>query len=112
MEVVMIVISFGLAEGNHDQLLTATLAALVAVVVMTVIGALVAKPLAKVPENYMKIGVGILLTVFGLFWMGEGVGVQWPMGDVFHFSALSDNLFGSIVPVCIFQASLQAHDGV
>jgi uncharacterized membrane protein len=83
MEVIMIVISFGLANGSQDQLGTAALAALVAVAVMTAIGAVVAKPLTKVPENYMKLGVGNLLTVFGLFWMGEGVGVQWPLGDIF-----------------------------
>jgi uncharacterized membrane protein len=83
MEVVMIVISFGLANGSQNQLGTAALAALVAVAVMTAVGAVVAKPLTKVPENYMKLGVGNLLTVFGLFWMGEGVGVQWPLGDVF-----------------------------
>jgi uncharacterized membrane protein len=83
MEVVMIIISFGLGSGSQNQLLTASLAALFAVAVMSIIGALAAKPLAKVPENFMKLGVGILLTVFGLFWMGEGVAVQWPMGDLF-----------------------------
>jgi uncharacterized membrane protein len=83
MEVIMIVISFGLANGSQNQLGTAALAALAAVAVMTAIGAVVAKPLTKVPENYMKLGVGNLLTVFGLFWMGEGVGVQWPLGDIF-----------------------------
>jgi len=83
MEVVMIVISFGLGEKSGNQLLIAALAALFAVAVMSVIGALAAKPLEQVPENYMKLGVGNLLTVFGLFWMGEGVGVQWPLGDLF-----------------------------
>lgn len=83
MEVVMIVISFGLGTGSGNQLLTASLAALFAVAVMSIIGALAAKPLEQVPENYMKLGVGNLLTTFGLFWMGEGVGVQWPLDDLF-----------------------------
>jgi uncharacterized membrane protein len=83
MEVVMIVISFGLANGSRSQLGIAALGALVAVGIMSVVGAVVSRPLARVPENYMKLGVGNLLTVFGLFWMGEGVGVQWPLGDVF-----------------------------
>jgi len=83
MEVVMIVISFGLGNKSGNQLLTAAIAALFAVAVMSFIGALAAKPLEQVPENYMKLGVGSLLTVFGLFWMGEGVGVQWPLGDLF-----------------------------
>lgn len=81
MEVIMIVIFFGITSGRHDQLGTAALAALLGVGVVSIIGAVVARPLARVPENYMKLGVGILLTVFGIFWMGEGVGVQWPLGD-------------------------------
>jgi uncharacterized membrane protein len=83
MEVVMIVISFGLGFRSGDQLGIAALGALVGVGVMSAVAAVVAKPLARVPENYMKLGVGDLLTVFGLFWMGEGVGVQWPLGDAF-----------------------------
>jgi uncharacterized membrane protein len=51
--------------------------------VIAVIGAIVAKPLAKVPENTLKLGVGIILVSFGMFWMGEGAGVKWPMSDVF-----------------------------
>jgi len=83
MEVVMIVISFGSATKSGDQLGIASLGALIGVGIMVAIAAVVAKPLARVPENYMKLGVGCLLTVFGTFWMGEGVGVQWPLGDVF-----------------------------
>ena len=83
MEVIMIVISFGLASGNHSQLEIAAIGAIVAVGIVFLAGAIVAKPLTKVPENIMKLGVGILLTVFGLFWMGEGAGVEWPFGDVF-----------------------------
>jgi uncharacterized membrane protein len=83
MEVIMIVISFGLAGGSRDQLGIAAFGALIAVGIMSLVGAVVARPLARVPENYMKLGVGNLLTVFGLFWMGEGVGVQWPLGDIF-----------------------------
>ena len=111
MEVVMIVISFGLANGSQDQLGTAALAALVAVAVMTAIGAVVAKPLTKVPENYMKLGVGNLLTVFGLFWMGEGVGVQWPHGRHIPISTPSDNLLGNIGIDCLFQTSSRKPNG-
>jgi uncharacterized membrane protein len=89
MEVVMIVISFGLATKSGNQLVTAALGALVGVAVMVSVAAVVAKPLARVPENYMKLGVGILLTVFGMFWMGEGIGVQWPFGDLFILGLLA-----------------------
>jgi uncharacterized membrane protein len=103
MEVVMIVISFGLANGSHDQLGTAALAALVAVGVMSVVGAVVARPLARVPENYMKLGVGNLLTVFGVFWMGEGVGVQWPLGDIFLLVLLAIIFLATLGLVAYFK---------
>jgi len=37
-------------------------------------------PLTAVPENWMKFGVGAMLSSFGVFWFGEGVGAHWP-GD-------------------------------
>ena len=103
MEVVMIVISFGLANGSRDQLGTAALGALVAVGIMSVVGAVVARPLARVPENYMKLGVGILLTVFGLFWMGEGVGVQWPLSDVFLLVILAIIFLATLTLITYFK---------
>ncbi len=38
-------------------------------------------PLERVPENTLKFVVGVLLTSFGIFWGGEGAGVEWPGGD-------------------------------
>jgi hypothetical protein len=35
-----------------------------------------------VPENTLKFAVGVLLSAFGAFWVGEGVGVRWPQGDL------------------------------
>lgn len=102
-EVVMIVISFGLGTGSGNQLLAAALAALFAVTVMSIIGAIVAKPLERVPENYMKLGVGNLLTVFGLFWMGEGVGVHWPLGDLFILILLAIIVLATFVLVAYFK---------
>ena len=40
-----------------------------------------AKQLSQVPENTIKIAVGIMLTSFGLFWVGEGAGAHWPGSD-------------------------------
>ena len=53
---------------------------LVAVLVLA-IGLLLHKPLSKVPENSLKFVVGSILTGFGVFWSGEGLGVNWPGGD-------------------------------
>ncbi|MGH9109138.1 MAG: hypothetical protein ACRDY3_06720 [Acidimicrobiales bacterium] len=79
MEVVLIVVSLG---ASQHRLGMASLAALAAVVVVGTAGALVAHQLSAVPENTIKIGVGIMLTSFGLFWTGEGAGVRWPGSDL------------------------------
>ena len=78
-EVAIIVISLG---GSQHRLGLASAAAGAALVVVTVIGVLVARQLSEVPENLIKGGVGVMLTSLGLFWMGEGVGIRWPGGDL------------------------------
>jgi Ca2+/H+ antiporter, TMEM165/GDT1 family len=84
MEVVMIVISFGLSNGkDYSQLKFAVIGAVIAIAVIAITGAIVAKPLARIPENTLKLGVGVLLVTFGTFWMGEGAGIAWPLEDVF-----------------------------
>ncbi len=40
-----------------------------------------AAPLTRVPENTMKLAVGVMLTSFGTFWGAEGAGARWPGGD-------------------------------
>jgi uncharacterized membrane protein len=79
-EVVLIVISLG---SSQNQLGLAAIAAAAAVVLVGGVGALVARQLSEVPENVLKTGVGIMLSSFGLFWVGEGAGVHWPGSDLF-----------------------------
>jgi uncharacterized membrane protein len=78
LEVVFIVITFG---DNQRNLPAAVIGAAAAIVVVTLTGIAVKAPLAKVPENWMKFAVGVMLTSFGTFWGGEGAGVRWPGGD-------------------------------
>jgi uncharacterized membrane protein len=35
-----------------------------------------------VPENTLKFAVGVMLSAFGVFWVGEGLGVPWPGEDL------------------------------
>jgi uncharacterized membrane protein len=79
-EVVLIVISLG---SSQNQLGLAAIAAAAAVLLVGGIGALVARQLSEVPENALKTGVGIMLSSFGVFWVGEGAGVHWPGNDLF-----------------------------
>jgi len=46
------------------------------------VGAIVHAPLSRVPENWLKFGVGVMLTSFGTFWSAEGAGVDWPGGEI------------------------------
>jgi uncharacterized membrane protein len=79
MEVVLIVISLG---ASQHELGNAAAAAGAAVVVVVTIGLLVARQLSEIPENTIKTLVGIMLTSFGLFWVGEGSGAHWPGSDL------------------------------
>jgi uncharacterized membrane protein len=79
MEVVLIVITLGTSSGH---LALAALSAAAAAVVVSVIGYLVARQLSEVPENWMKLAVGVMLTSFGVFWVGEGARVHWPGSDL------------------------------
>jgi uncharacterized membrane protein len=79
LEVVIIVLTLGSAD--HDLPLAA-LAALAALVVVGAVGAVVARQLAGVPQNALKMAVGIMLVSFGTFWSGEGIGVHWPGSDL------------------------------
>lgn len=79
VEVVFIVLAIG--AGRPGLLWPASLGALAALLVVAALGVVVHKPLARVPENTLKFAVGVLLSAFGTFWAGEGMGYAWPGGD-------------------------------
>ena len=86
LEVIFIVIAVGAGRG---LLLPASLGALAACAVVLAIGAVIHRPLSRVPENTLKFGVGVMLSAFGVFWTGEGLGIDWPGSDLalFGFAA-------------------------
>jgi uncharacterized membrane protein len=79
LEVVFIVIAVGAGRG---LLVPASLGALAACMVVLAIGAIVHRPLARVPGNTLKFTVGVILSAFGVFWTGEGLGIAWPGADL------------------------------
>jgi Ca2+/H+ antiporter, TMEM165/GDT1 family len=87
VEVVFIVITFGL---NAHNMPVAIVAASAAAVLVVVVGALAHGPLTRVPENTLKYAVGLLLTTFGTYWAIGGLGVlsasgqglAWPGQDL------------------------------
>jgi len=86
-EVVFIVLAIGARPG---LLLPASLGALAACLAVALLGLAIHRPLARVPENALKFTVGVMLSAFGIFWTGEGLGVDWPGADlsILFFAAL------------------------
>lgn len=83
LEVVFIVVAVGAGRG---LIWAASLGALAACVAVLAVGAVVHKPLSNVPENTLKFGVGVMLSAFGVFWTGEGLGISWPGADLSLFA--------------------------
>jgi uncharacterized membrane protein len=79
LEVVFIVIAVG---GTGQGFPAAIAGGIVAAVVVAGAGVIVRRPLARVPENTLKYGVGLILTSLGTFWAAEGMGAHWPLDFV------------------------------
>ncbi len=107
LEVVMIVITLG-SSSNHLGL--AAVAAAAAVVVVGSVGALVARQLSEVPENSLKMGVGIMLTSFGVFWVGEGSGIAWPGSDLFLLALVALFAASAAVLIQVMRRALPSPD--
>jgi len=87
LEIVFIVITFGLNAGDMPLAAAGAVAGAALVLIAAIA---LHKPLSRVPENTIKFAVGLLLSTFGTFWAVEGLGVfrpsgasvEWPAGDV------------------------------
>lgn len=77
LEVAVIVVAFGAAAGAVGS---AAVGAAGAVVALGVLGGVAYRWVAAIPRRALQMFVGAMLTTFGTFWAGEGVGVVWP-GD-------------------------------
>jgi Ca2+/H+ antiporter, TMEM165/GDT1 family len=104
-EVAFIVIAFG--AGGAAALNAAITGAIAAGILVIALGVALREPLTMVPENWMKFGVGAILSAFGVFWFAEGLGAQWPgdalsipliLGAFLAASWLSVRMLHAIVP--------------
>ena len=80
VEVVFIVIGVGATSGL--LLLPAGLGAGLAGILVIILGLLLHRPLARIPENTLKFAVGVMISAFGIFWLGEGMGFGWAGSDL------------------------------
>jgi uncharacterized membrane protein len=93
MEVVFIVVAVGGTSGSGG-LPVAVAGGLLAMVVIAVLGVVVRRPLAQVPENTLKYAVGVILASIGTFWAAEGMGAIWPF-DLVSVLGLAAIYFGA-----------------
>ena len=79
LEVGLIVLALG---GSSGRLAPALLGAALALVFVAAVGLVLHRPLRRLPETQLKLGVGVALSAFGTFFAAEGLGVEWPLGDL------------------------------
>ena len=106
IEVVFIVIALG-AGGR--LLVPAAMGAGLALLSVIALGLLLHRPLSNVPENTLKFGVGAMLAGFGTFWVGEGIGLEWPGGDAAILGLIAGFFAVALVLV---RACMRTHQGV
>src|SRR5204863_7015327 len=96
LEVVLIVDALA---GGSQGAAPALAGAALAVLAVAAIGLVVHRPLARLPESHLKYAVGVLLTSCGVFFLGEGLGVDWPGGDAALLDVVAALLLASQVNV-------------
>jgi len=106
VEVVFIVIATG---AGHGMLGYARLGAVAACILVLIIGLLVHKPLSTIPENSLKFIVGLMLSAFGIFWVGEGIGAEWPGADLSLFPIFGILAVFSFVAVKMLRQYYHSH---
>jgi uncharacterized membrane protein len=78
LEVAIVVMTLGLASNAWTE---AFLGATISLGLTIAVVAVLHGHLLRVPEVLIKLGAGILLMAFGTFWLGEGCGINWLIGD-------------------------------
>jgi uncharacterized membrane protein len=101
LEVIFIVI----AMGAHGLLAPAAIGAVLAASLVTLAGFALHRPLARVPENSLKFAVGVLLSAFGVFWFGEGLGYSWPGRDLALLGLIGGIAVLALVAVALVRRS-------
>jgi uncharacterized membrane protein len=107
LEIVVIVLSFSASRGHLG---VAVAAAGLAVALVALAGVAAGAPLTRVPENAMKLVVGVMLTAFGIFWVAEGAGASWPGGDAVLLALVAVVLGGALASVALLDRASEQRD--
>ncbi len=84
LEIAFIVVTFG---AGARQIGLASIGAVAAFLTAAGVSFVMREWLARIPRNWLRFAVGVLLTTFGVFWAAEGAGAEWP-GDEWSLLAL------------------------
>jgi uncharacterized membrane protein len=98
LEVVFIVIAVG---ATANALVPASMGAAAAGVLVVGAGVVLQRPLSRVPENSLKFAVGVLLSAFGTFWLGEGLRMKWIGEDVAILGLIAGYLLTSLAAIAL-----------
>src|SRR6202022_2213901 len=98
LEVVFIVIAVG---ATANALIPASVGALSAGVLVVAAGIVLQRPLSRVPENSLKLVVGVMLSAFGTFWIGEGLGMKWIGEDLAILGLIAGYLLTSVLSIAL-----------
>ncbi len=80
VEAVFIVLAIGGATPRSGMM-PAIGGSAVALLSVCLLGFLLRRPVALIPDNTLKLGVGLCLCSLGTLWLGEGEALDWPGGD-------------------------------
>jgi uncharacterized membrane protein len=110
LEVAFIVVSFGTSVAGSDSgkaggFMAASLGALLAAIIVACAGLIARRPLTKIPENTLKYAVGIVIESFGIFWAGEGLGLDWAIGDLTILVLAAFFIAGSALLIALTRSS-------
>jgi uncharacterized membrane protein len=107
-EVVLIVITVGATE---NMLQLAGLGALAASLLVVLLGLVLHQPLARVPENTLKLVVGVFLSSFGVFWIGEGMRFPWMSHEWALIALIVAFLAAALCAVRVVKSQVRVQQG-
>src|SRR3989442_14198019 len=100
LEGVFIVLAVG-AAGH--MIVPPSLGAIRAAVGVALAALALRGPLTRVPENTLKLSVGVLIGSFGAFWLGEGLGFHWPGADLAILGLAAAFLNASLLTIAVLR---------